>query len=281
MTPRHPPNRGTAYTRQALGDMLQAAPVGAVAGVEHIGATGRVSVPRPALEFTHAEREAALQVAADVLRNAAQSWQLPCVVEHGGQPYEAWASFEWPGRVRVSLRYTGQHIATSLPGEPSTMASTPLTPCDLDLRPLVVLSECALVAGDDGLKFPSLHPAGAAKPPELAPAVAWWLHANRTRFWPMAAADDLDNALISGQYIGAYTTDGVGGAPSRYLVTPMALATIIAMVGGASATTKELDRRMVELGRSAMQFAPRRVRCALPGGAEATFYVLNAPKFDA
>lgn len=61
---------------------------------------------------------------------------------------------------------------------------------------------------------------------------------NRTCFWPMAAADDLDNALISGQYIGAYTTDGVGGAPSRYLVTPMALATIIAMVGGASTTTK-------------------------------------------
>lgn len=67
---------------------------------------------------TTSERLAALQVADAVLRQGWPRLQAHCRVCIGPNTLDAVAAFHYPGFVRVTLRYTGEPVAQSVPGRP-------------------------------------------------------------------------------------------------------------------------------------------------------------------
>ena len=64
------------------------------------------------------ERVQALQIGASVLRSRWPSVRADCIVRCGPTVFSAHAAMEWPGVVRVTLRFSGELLAQSLPGQP-------------------------------------------------------------------------------------------------------------------------------------------------------------------
>lgn len=64
------------------------------------------------------ERTQALAIGASVLQARWPNVQATCHVGVGPNTLQAHAVFEWPGVVRVTLLYTGELVAQSLPGRP-------------------------------------------------------------------------------------------------------------------------------------------------------------------
>lgn len=64
------------------------------------------------------ERVQALQIGASVLRARWPSVQADCIVRCGPNRLSAHAAMEWPGVVRVTLGFSGELLAQSLPGQP-------------------------------------------------------------------------------------------------------------------------------------------------------------------
>ena len=68
--------------------------------------------------FSATERDAALRVGATMLRDRFPTVNCHAIVFCGPNVFDAYVSFNWPGVVRVTMRYTGALIAQSLPGRP-------------------------------------------------------------------------------------------------------------------------------------------------------------------
>ena len=75
----------------------------------------------PAQFVTPAERREALRVAASVLKARWPSRQAAILIEIGPNTLAAFAAFDYPGVVRVTMRHTGELIAQSKPGHPSEL----------------------------------------------------------------------------------------------------------------------------------------------------------------
>lgn len=73
--------------------------------------------------FDKAERLAALRVAAASLQARYPMTQCNVIVDQYVNRLDAHAAWCWPGVVRVTMRYTGQLIAQSLPGKPYSLDS--------------------------------------------------------------------------------------------------------------------------------------------------------------
>ena len=84
---------------------------------------------KPAVSDRHQasaeERLAALRIGAMVLKNQWPKLQAYCMVNIGPNQLDAHAAMHWPGVVRVVLRYSGELVAESLPGQPFTLAGRP------------------------------------------------------------------------------------------------------------------------------------------------------------
>ena len=73
------------------------------------------------VHFTSAERIQALNVGAAALQAAFPRLRATIRVVQGPNVLDAAAGFGWPGVVLVTLRYTGQVVAQSLPGKPEAL----------------------------------------------------------------------------------------------------------------------------------------------------------------
>ena len=65
-----------------------------------------------------AERVQALQIGASVLHDRWPTLQASVVIWIGPNQLSAYAVMQWPGVIRVTIRYTGELVAQSLPGKP-------------------------------------------------------------------------------------------------------------------------------------------------------------------
>ena len=65
-----------------------------------------------------AERVQALQIGASVLHDRWPTLQASVVIWIGPNQISAHAAVKWPGVIRVTMRYSGELVAQSLPGKP-------------------------------------------------------------------------------------------------------------------------------------------------------------------
>jgi hypothetical protein len=72
----------------------------------------------PATLATRQERIDALRVGASVLRARWPNVKAEAIVLIGPNRVQALAAFDWPGVVRVTVRWNGGLIAQSKPGKP-------------------------------------------------------------------------------------------------------------------------------------------------------------------
>ena len=64
------------------------------------------------------ERVQALQIGASVLHDRWPTLRAAVVIWVGPNQHSAYAVVQWPGIIRVTIRYTGTLVAQSLPGKP-------------------------------------------------------------------------------------------------------------------------------------------------------------------
>lgn len=81
-----------------------------------------MSVDPFTLAMSPTDRQAVLNIAADVLKAAQPASVATVSFRRGPNVYMARAEWRWPGIVRVTMKYTGQVLALSKPGHPYVLA---------------------------------------------------------------------------------------------------------------------------------------------------------------